>query len=163
MRQEILVGSRIPDVKLAWLENGDIVSRNSHAIFEHHRAVVVGLPGAFTPVCTKQHVPDFVKNAPRLRASGFTELICLVPNDPFALIEWQEALDPKGELTFLSDGNLDFATALGLTTRHTRLFLGWRSERYMMIVENGMITRFRVEPNIITYSCTRPGDAVDAA
>ena len=94
-------------------------------------------------------------------ASGYNQLICIAPNDPFVLKAWSRLLDPEKRLEFLSDGNLDFARALNLKVENRELFLGWRSERYLIIVENGSITRFRVEPSVLTYSCTRAVDALD--
>jgi 2-Cys peroxiredoxin 5 len=156
MAADIVVGGRVPEVKLGYLKDGEVHGILARDVFQHHRAVVIGVPGAFIPVCTKQHIPDFVRSARRLRASGFTELVCIAPNDPFTLHAWALAVDPRKRLRFLSDGNLDFTGALGLTSTNRALFLGWRSERYMMIIENGIITRLRVEPDILTYSDTRP-------
>jgi 2-Cys peroxiredoxin 5 len=161
MATDIVVGSRIPEVKLGYLKGGEVHDINAREVFQRHRAVVVGVPGAFIPVCTKQHIPDFIRSARKLHASGFTELVCIAPNDPFVLHEWALALDPGRRLRFLSDGNLDFAGALGLISTNRSLFLGWRSERYMMIVENGVITRLRVEPDVLTLSGTSPDQTWD--
>jgi peroxiredoxin len=70
-------------------------------------------------------------------------------------------LDPNNKIEFLSDGNLDFASALSLRAKNQKLFVGWRSERYLLIIENGLIAKLRVEPNILTYSCTRAIDALE--
>jgi peroxiredoxin len=161
MSRNIIVGSRIPDVQLGCVENGEVIPVNATDVFRVGRSVIVGVPGAFTPVCTLQHVPDFVNSVDRLRASGFAQLVCIAPNDPFVLAEWAKSLDPKNKLCFLSDGNLDFTNALGLQNSNRDLFLSGRSERYMLIVENNVITRARTEPSILTYSCTRAADAVD--
>jgi peroxiredoxin len=159
----ILVGSAVPNVAFGYLDGAEIRSVTALDVFSKHRAVVVGVPGAFTPICTTQHIPEFIQNAESLRKSGYTKLICVAPNDPFVLAEWARMLDPQKTLTFLSDGNLHFCRALGLISVNETLFLGARSERYLLIVQNGIINRVRVEPNILKLSCTRPSDALEVA
>ena len=156
----ILVGSPVPDVRFGCLDGEEIRSIAAADIFLKHHAVVVGVPGAFTPICTRQHIPEFVQNAEKLHKSGYTKLICVAPNDPFVLAEWARVVDPEKKLTFLSDGNLNFCRALGLVTVNETLFLGSRSERYLLIVRKGIINRVRVEPNILRLSCTRPSAAL---
>ena len=73
---------------------------------------------------------------------------------------WARQLDPQGKIEFYSDGNLDFARALRLDVTNRALFLGQRSQRYLMSTENGVITRLKVEPDILRYSCTRSADAM---
>jgi peroxiredoxin len=161
--RNILIGSRVPEVQFGQLVDGEVRCISASEVFAYHRAVVIGVPGAFTPVCTKQHIPDFIKNVDRLNASGFSQLVCIAPNDPFVLAEWARIVDPETKLLFLSDGNLDFTRALGMECSNRPLFLGCRSERYMLIVDDGTITRLRVEPNILTFSCSRAEDVADVA
>ena len=155
MSTEIVVGSRVPHVKLGYLSNGDVATVNACDLFAGARSVVLGIPGAFTPVCTRQHVPDFVANADEIAASGYSQLICIAPNDPFTLETWRAQVDPQSKIRFLSDGNLDFCRALGLNEAHRDLFLGQRSKRYLLLVNDGVIQRVRVESSILTYACTR--------
>ena len=157
----IVNGGSVPDVQLGRMSGSEVHSVSARELFAFGRSVVLGIPGAFTPVCTKQHVPDFVKNADRLRASGISHLICIAPNDPFVLDVFARKLDPNNKIEFLSDGNLDFASALSLRAKNQKFFVGWRSERYLLIIENGLIAKLRVEPNILTYSCTRAIDALE--
>jgi peroxiredoxin len=151
---QILSGLPIPDVQLGALENDAVVFLPARSLFAGRRAIVIGVPGAFTPVCTRQHVPDFVKNAGTLRASGFDFLACIAPNDPFVLKMWARDVDPQGKLRFLSDGNLDWTNALGLGSLERKLCLGQRSQRYMLVVENGQIARAKIEPSVLDFSCT---------
>lgn len=76
---------------------------------------------------------------------------------------WSRQVDPTRKLRFLSDGNLEFTRALALDAGNRELFIGTRSERYLMIVENGTIVRLRIEPNILTFSCATADDALGAA
>src|ERR1700760_2143709 len=96
------VGDRLPTVKLARavgaaeLEIIDLEQR-----LAGRRVVIVGLPGAFTPVCTGRHLPDLVANADRLKAAGMAEIICVAPNSPWVVREWALRTDPEEKLTFL--------------------------------------------------------------
>lgn len=163
MTTDIVLGSRVPSVKLGYLSDGAVAALSTDALFAGVKSVVIGIPGAFTPVCSQQHVPDFVANADRLSASGFAQLICIAPNDPFVLEAWRCQMDPHHKIRFLSDGNLDFSRALGLSEAHNDLFLGNRSKRYMLIVHDRTIQRVRVETSILTYACTRADDVLIAA
>lgn len=158
MSKDVVLGGKIPNVNFGYLDEGQVRSISARKVFEYHRAIVLGVPGAFTPSCTQLYVPDFIRNAARLRASGFSELICIVPNDPFVVKAWADMLDPQRKLTFLSDGNLDFATALGMTSHDRQLFGGKRCERYLMTVEDGVIVRLRSEPE--GASATLPTSAI---
>jgi peroxiredoxin len=142
--RDVVVGSRVPNVLnvlLAHIENNKLRTVAVREFLAYGRAALLGVPGAFTPVCTEKHIPDFVRNAEKLMASGYNQLVCIAPNDPFVLKAWSRLLDPEKKLEFLSDGNLDFARALQLKVENCELFLGWRSERYLIMVENGSITR----------------------
>jgi peroxiredoxin len=160
--QEIIAGSRVPDVQLASLDgDGAIRAVAAPDLFAYGRALVLGIPGAFTPICTKQHIPDFIQNADRLTAVGYSHLICIAPNDPFVLDAWSRTLDPGRKIEFLSDGNLDFIRILHLEAPNRALFMGRCSQRYLMIVEDGVILRLRVEEDMLKYSCTRAADALE--
>jgi peroxiredoxin len=155
-----LLGMRVPGAMVAELEDGHVNPLTAHDVLFRGRSLVIGVPGAFTPLCTERHVPNLVQSAERLRRSGFDHLVCFVASDPFVTQAWQRVVDPKGWIRFVSDGNLNFCRALGLNTHEQSLFLGDRSERYLMIVQDGIIEKVRVEQRITDYSCTRPSDFV---
>lgn len=152
--QPARVGRRVPDVALGELRDGEIATVRTEALFLGVRAVVVGVPGAFTPVCTKHHLPDFIASAPKLRAAGFSLIACIAPNDPWTLARWAQDVDPGGVIRFLSDGNLAFTRALGLSARGDGLFLGERSQRYVMTLNGAVIEKLRVEDDIVNLFCT---------
>lgn len=162
MKPELFVGGQVPNKTLGLLKDGEIQAIDAQMVFSHGKVVAIGVPGAYTPVCTEQHIPDFVRNATKLKQSGYGKLICIAPNDPFVLERWARELDPYGRILFLADGNLEFARALGLIAELPSLFLGERCERFMMITVNGIIQKLRVEPNVLTYSCTRSEDALSS-
>lgn len=150
-----LVGSRVSGALVAELVNGEIMPVRAYDVLGKGRTLAIGVPGAFTPVCTERHVPGLVANAERLRRSGYDHIVCIVASDPFVTDAWARQMDPKRWIRFVSDGNLNLAHAMGLTTHEHKLFLGDRSERYMLIIDNGTIETVRVEKQITDYSCTR--------
>ena len=152
------LGDLVPSAELARASATAIEIVRFEQLVGPRRALVLGVPGAFTPVCTHDHLPKFVDHAASLRRSGYDLLVCVVPNDPFTAAAWQQQVDPKGEMLFLSDGNRALARALGLEASHGDYFLGHSNERYMMICVDGRITHLAVEPNFTLLTCTRPGD-----
>ena len=154
----ILNGSRLPAVLLARLENNTIRTVSTEKLFAYGQAVVMGIPGAFTPVCTQRHIPEFVQSAEKLTAAGYSHLVCIAPNDPFVLDAWARQVDPLSKIEFYSDGNLEFTRSLGLLELVSHLYLGWRSSRYLMVTADGVIQRLRIEKDAAEYNCTRPQD-----
>jgi 2-Cys peroxiredoxin 5 len=158
----IVNGSPIPKVQLCQVRGKVLRTFPADELFAYGRAAIVGISGAFTPICTKLHIPEFIGNAKQLTAAGFSHLVCIAPNDPFVLQAWAEQLDPESAIEFYSDGNLEFTTALGLRTNISNLFLGRRSHRYLMVVLDGVIQRLRVEKDVASYSCTRPSELLES-
>lgn len=157
------VNRDIPPVAMGYIEDGAVRSISSTEFFSGGKTVAIGVPGAFMPVCSAHHVPDFVKSTYKLRMAGYSKLVCIVPNDPFVMLAWAKQVDPAGNLVFLSDGNLELARAFGITRKTTSIFVGERPERYMLVTERGIVRRFSVEPDILTLSKTRAVDALKAA
>ena len=151
-----LKGERLPGALLAELVDGQIVSTRAYDVLGQGRTLAIGVPGAFTPTCSDQHVPGLINNAEKLRRSGFDHLVCIVASDPFVTHAWSKIVDPERKARFVSDGNLYLARALGLTSHEPKLFLGERSERYLMVARSGIIETVRVEAHIADYSCTQP-------
>jgi peroxiredoxin len=149
-----LIGKRLPDSKLGEMVGGEIRTVSASELFAVGRSVIVGMPGAFTPICSGRHLPNLVANAARLRAGGVEHLACIVTSDLFAIDMWAKQADPAGQIRFLSDGNLALARALGLTSYEPTLFLGERSARYVMLAQDGVISSVRVEPSILDVGCT---------
>lgn len=155
-RAQQLAGTYVPPALVAELIDGQIIAMRAHDVMGRGRTLAIGVPGAFTPVCTERHVPGLVDNAERLRRSGYDNLVCFVAGDPFVTEAWARQLDPKRSVRFVSDGNLNLCRAMGMVTHEQKLFLGDRSERYMLVAQNGVIETVRVEKQITDYRCTRP-------
>jgi peroxiredoxin len=156
----IVVGHRIPPARLAEISDGGIVEVRTEALFSGQRAVMIGVPGAFTPVCTDKHLPDFVAGADQLRAAGFDMIVCLAANDPWTVGSWARQVDPQGKIRFLSDGNLEFSRKMGLTDVRQDLYLGERTSRFLMILKNAVVERLAVEPFVEHLTRTRCADVL---
>lgn len=158
VRTHIGSEKRVPQVALARLR-GNLIEEVLTDHFLHGRRIaVVGVVGAFTPICTSMHVPEFVRRADEVKRLGFDNIVCIVPNDPWTVQAWAERIDPARTITFLSDGNLQFARALRLTFNASKSFIGERPRRYMLLANDGIVERLSVEPTPTELTCTRVED-----
>ncbi len=109
------------------------------------RIVIFGLPGAFTPTCSAKHVPGYVARSEQLRAKGVDEIWCLSVNDAFVMGAWGSQLGSGGKVRMLADGNADYTRALGLEVDLSTRGMGTRSQRYSMLVEDGVVKVLNLE------------------
>ncbi|MCY4177983.1 MAG: peroxiredoxin [Endozoicomonadaceae bacterium] len=109
------------------------------------KIVVIGVTGAFTPVCHNQHLPEFIKYHRQFLQKGVDELWCISPNDPFVMKAWSESLKVKNKIRMLSDEAAELATALNTTIDLSARGMGLRSDRFVIIAENGQIVNFVTE------------------
>lgn len=158
MPYSVRVGQRIPPVHLGELVNGEIKRVSLEGTLAGCRAVVFGIPGAFTPICSQRHAPEFVANAAALKKSGYDQVICIGANDPWTMQAWGDTLDPDGRVRFLSDGNLEFARKTGLIESHPDYFLGDRLKRFVMTTQDAVVEHIGIETTILTLSCSRVDD-----
>ncbi|MFY8126641.1 MAG: peroxiredoxin [Hydrogenophaga sp.] len=106
---------------------------------------VFALPGAFTPTCSAKHVPGYLEQHAALRAAGVDEIWCVAVNDAFVMGAWARELGTAGKVRMLGDGSADFSKATGLTLDLTARGMGLRSNRYSMLVKNGVVKSLNVE------------------
>jgi peroxiredoxin len=109
------------------------------------KIAIFGLPGAFTPTCSAQHVPGYVKNADALKAKGVDEIWCISVNDAFVMGAWGRDQKSTGIVRMMGDGNAAFTKALGLDADFSKHNMGTRSQRYSMLVEDGVVKQLNVE------------------
>jgi glutaredoxin/glutathione-dependent peroxiredoxin len=107
--------------------------------------VIFGLPGAYTPTCSAQHVPGYVAHIDELKARGVSEVWCVSVNDGYVMAAWGRELGAVGKLRMLGDGNADFARALGLDRDVSKSGMGVRSRRFSLLVTGGIVKRVNVE------------------
>lgn len=140
----IKTGDRIPDAKLvkAGAEGPEQISAAD--FFKGRRVAVFAVPGAFTPTCSARHLPGFIERAAALKEKGIDEIACTSVNDAFVMSAWGKANNADA-VTMLADGNGEFAKAAGLEMDGTAYGMGTRSQRYAMIVNDGVVEQIHVE------------------
>ena len=140
----INVGDRIPSTTFmkATPEGPQPVS--SEEYFSGRRIALFSVPGAFTPTCSVKHLPGFVEKADELKARGVDEIACTAVNDAFVLGAWGQSAGAD-QVTMLSDGNGEFASAIGLTMDGSKYGMGTRGQRFSMVVNDGVVEQLNVE------------------
>jgi peroxiredoxin len=140
----IQVGDRLPDVPLAIAGADGPQPTTSGEYFRGKRVALFAVPGAYTPTCSARHLPSFVDKAQELKGQGIDEIACVSVNDPFVMAAWGKS-DGSDDITMLADGNGAFADAVGLAMDGSKFGMGKRSQRYSMIVNDGVVEQLNVE------------------
>ncbi|KAL1788720.1 peroxiredoxin-5, mitochondrial [Sigmodon hispidus] len=150
----IKVGDAIPSVEVFEGEPGKKV--NLAELFKGKKGVLFGVPGAFTPGCSKTHLPGFVEQAGALKAKGVQVLACLSVNDVFVTEEWGRAHQAEGKVRLLADPTGAFGKETGLLLDDTlvSLFGNHRLKRFSMVVDNGIVKALNVEPDGTGLTCS---------
>jgi len=148
----IKVGDPLPAVTLAEYSevegNGCSIGPNPVDIAKAaagKTVAVFAVPGAFTPTCSAKHVPSYLQHAEALKAAGVDEIWCLAVNDPFVMGAWARDQKTDGKVRMIADGDAAFAKATGLTLDLTGKGLGLRSNRYSMLVKDGVVKTLNIE------------------
>lgn len=140
----ITVGDRLPEATLIKV-NGDATEPvTTTDFFKGRRVALFAVPGAFTPTCSARHLPGFIEKGADLKGKGVDEVACTAVNDAFVLGAWAKSAG-AGAITMLADGNGQFADALGLSFDGAKFGMGKRSQRYSMIVDDGVVEQLNVE------------------
>ena len=140
----INVGDRLPDVQLSVVTPNGPEQVSTKDYFAGRRVAVFAVPGAFTPTCSARHLPSYVEKAGELKGKGVDEIACISVNDPFVMGAWGER-DGSADITMLADGNGAFADAVGLAMDGSKFGMGKRSQRYSMLVNDGVVEQLNVE------------------
>lgn len=148
----IKIGDRLPEGKLAeFIEQetaGCSLGPNTFNVSELVKGktvAVFGLPGAYTPTCSAQHVPGYVAHAKQLKDAGVDEIWCISVNDAFVMGAWGRDQKATGIVRMMADGNADFSKALGLDADFSKHGMGVRSKRYSMLVVDGVVKQLNLE------------------
>ncbi len=136
-------GQALPAATLSQLTADGMVNHQVTELFANKKVVLFAVPGAFTPTCSESHLPGFVVLADQIKAKGVDIIACVSVNDAFVMQAWGEAQNAN-EIMMLGDGDASFTKALGLEM-DTAAFGGIRSQRYAMVIENGVVTQLNVE------------------
>ena len=141
----IKVGDKIPSATLMQMRDGGPKPVTTSELFDGKKVVVFALPGAFTPTCSAKHLPGFIQHAGDIKAKGVDTIACLSVNDAFVMGAWGDQQGSGDKVVMLADGNGDFTRALGLEMDGSRFGMGKRSQRYAMLVDNGVVKTLDVE------------------
>jgi peroxiredoxin len=141
----IKIGDKIPSVKLKEKTESGVEDVITDELFAGKKVVLFALPGAFTPTCSAKHVPGFVAHYDALVAKGVDTIACLSVNDAFVMGAWGKDQKADGKVRMLADGNGDFTKAVDLGSDFTAFGMGFRSQRYAMVVDDGVVTVLHVE------------------
>src|SRR5947209_13077288 len=140
-------GDKIPSVTLRYLTSEGVKAVPSDEFFAGKKVVVFGLPGAYTRTCASRHLPGYVTNASQLKAKGVDAIACLSVNDAFVMGAWGKEHGAGDDVVMLGDGSCEFTEAMGLTVDRREAGMGIRSQRYSMIVDDGVVKELHVEPS----------------
>jgi peroxiredoxin/glutaredoxin len=141
-------GQRIPEVTFRTrTAEGQWRDVSTREVFAGKKVIVFALPGAFTPTCSSSHVPRYNELVPDFKRRGVDEIVCISVNDAFVMNEWAREQNAE-RIRFLPDGNGEFSKAMGMLVDKASLGFGHRSWRYSMLVDDGVIQKMFIEPDV---------------
>jgi peroxiredoxin len=144
----IKVGDKIPDATFRVVTADGPQPRTAADIFKGKKVVLIGMPGAFTPTCHRNHLPGFVEKSTEFRQKGVDTIAVTTTNDHFVMSAWSKVAGADGKVEFLADGNGEFAKAIGMNYDGSERGMGGvRSKRYSMLVEDGVVKALNIEEN----------------
>lgn len=141
----ISTGDRLPDATFTVMTADGPTKMTTQDVFGGKTVALFAVPGAFTPTCSAKHLPGYVEKAAELRAKGVDAIACTSVNDVFVMGAWGKDQGVGEDVMMLADGNGDFAQATGLTMDGSGFGMGKRSQRYSMIVKDGVVSELNVE------------------
>lgn len=140
-------GQKIPDVTFRTREGAEWKNVTTKDLFAGKKVVVFALPGAFTPTCSSAHVPRYNELAPAFKKLGVDSVVCISVNDGFVMEEWGKAQRAEN-VRFIPDGNAEFTAGMGMLVDKRHLGFGQRSWRYSMLVDDGVVKKMFIEPEV---------------
>ena len=141
----IKVGDKVPSVTLRYLGPDGVKAVTTDEFFKGKKVVVFGLPGAYTRTCSSRHLPGYVTHAAALKGKGVDTIACLSVNDAFVMNAWGKEHQAGDNVVMLGDGSGEFTHAIGLELDRRKEGMGMRSQRYSMLVEDGVVKALNVE------------------
>lgn len=145
MTETIKVGAAIPSMKLMTAAADGPKEVTTDELFKGRKVVMFAVPGAFTPTCSAKHLPGFVQHASEFEAKGVSTVVCMAVNDPFVMGAWAREQGVDEKIVMLADGSGAFTRALGLELDLMARGLGMRSQRFAMVVDDGVVSSLMIE------------------
>ncbi len=141
----IKVGDKVPSAILMQMKDGKPTPVKTDDFFAGKKVALFALPGAFTPTCSAKHLPGYIQNADTFKNKGVDAIACVSVNDAFVMGAWGDQQGSGDKVAMLADGNGDFTKAVGLEMDGSKFGMGQRSQRYSMLVDNGVVKELNVE------------------
>ena len=142
---KIKEGEKIPSIDFFYLDDSGPKKIKSTELLNNHKAIIIGVPGAFTKVCSAKHLPGYVKNFEQAQKKGITKIICISVNDPNVMKAWGENQNVGNKVLMAADPYCEFTKSIGAEIDRTEKGLGMRSARYTMLVEKNVIKNIKLE------------------
>jgi len=142
---KIKEGEKLPLTEFFYLDINGPQKIKSIDLFQNQKVIVIGVPGAFTKVCSAKHLPGYVNNFEAAKQKGVTKIICISVNDPNVMKAWGESQKVGGKVFMAADPYCEFTKSIGAEIDRTEKGLGIRSARYTMLVENNIIKTIKEE------------------
>ena len=136
---------QIPNVDIFIMENGEPVKKNTQVLLKDKKAVIFGLPGAYTSVCSAKHLPGYVNMFDQYKEKGINYIICISVNDSFVMSAWGKEYNAGDKILMIADPFLNFTKAIGAEVDKSARGLGIRSNRYTMLVDNLKVVKLQEE------------------
>jgi glutaredoxin/glutathione-dependent peroxiredoxin len=158
----IAVGDAVPNVDVRVMRDGAPAVVPMSELIGEGRAVLFAVPGAFTPGCSKQHLPGFVGRAADISAAGVDTILCLGVNDVFVMDAWGDVQGVGDSIVMVADPDAAFTSAVGMEVDASGFGLGMRSKRYALVAENGIVTAFLPEEDGFSVDASTAQCVIDA-
>jgi glutaredoxin/glutathione-dependent peroxiredoxin len=141
----IKVGDKVPSVTLRYVSPDGVQAITTDDFFRGKKVALFGVPGAYTRTCSERHLPGYVSHADELKAKGVDTIACIAVNDQFVMDAWGKERGAAGKVVMLGDGSGDFVRAIGLELDRIKEGMGVRTQRYSMLVDDGVVKALNVE------------------
>lgn len=141
----INVGDRMPEGSFGLMTDDGPGSISTQELFSGKKVILFAVPGAFTPTCSMKHLPGYIDNAAAIRAKGIDTIACMSVNDVFVMDAWGKDQNAGDKVLMLADGNGAYSAALGLELDASGFGMGTRSQRFAIVVDDGVVTQLHVE------------------
>ena len=141
----IKVGDKVPSVTLRYLTPDGVKAVSSDEFFAGKKVALFAVPGAYTQTCSQRHLTGYVTNAAEIKAKGVDTIACIAVNDPFVMGAWGQEHNCDDRIVMLGDGSAEFTRAVGLELDRMKEGMGMRSQRYSMLVDNGVVKALHIE------------------
>jgi peroxiredoxin len=150
----IEAGASLPNATLKQMTPDGIKDIELSTLTANRKIILFGLPGAYTPVCSTSHLPGYVAQADALKAEGTAEIACIAVNDPFVMSAWGAQHGVDGKVLMLCDPEAAFTRSIGMELDLKAFGLGERSQRYSMVVDDGVVQEINVETSIFDHGAS---------